>query len=87
LAEFRNVRFTGVMGMATYTDDTDKIHREFRQLHTYFDRLKEKYFATDPAFKEISMGMSGDYKIAVEEGSTIVRLGTVIFGARDYGNK
>ena len=87
LAEFRNVRFTGVMGMATYTDDTDKIHREFRQLHTYFDRLKEKYFAADPAFKEISMGMSGDYKIAVEEGSTIVRLGTVIFGARDYGNK
>ena len=87
LNEFKNIRFTGVMGMATYTDDKEQIHREFRQLHDYFDRLKEKYFSDKEYFKEISMGMSGDYKIAIEEGSTLVRLGTVIFGARNYSNK
>jgi len=84
LKEYKNVRFTGVMGMATNTDDKEKIHREFHQLKKYFDELKNKYFAGDEFFKEISMGMSGDYKIAIEEGSTIVRLGTLIFGARNY---
>ncbi len=81
---FKHVRLTGVMGMATYTDDVEQIRREFRQLNHYFQVLKSKFFAMDDAFKEISMGMSGDYAIAVEEGSTMVRIGTLIFGKRDY---
>ncbi|NPA37243.1 MAG: YggS family pyridoxal phosphate-dependent enzyme [Chlorobi bacterium] len=82
--ELENIRITGVMGMATYTSDTEQIIREFRHLKNIFDTLKEKYFSSEDAFKEISMGMSGDYKIAVEEGSTIVRIGSAIFGARNY---
>jgi pyridoxal phosphate enzyme (YggS family) len=85
--EFKNVRFAGVMGMATYTDDQKQIRAEFKRLREYFDRLKENYFSGDTAFKEISMGMSGDYQIAIEEGSTIVRIGTRIFGKRDYTNR
>jgi len=85
--ELENVRITGVMGMATYTTDTEQIRSEFRHLKNIFETLKEKYFGTDESFKEISMGMSGDYKIAVEEGSTIVRIGSAIFGARNYTNK
>jgi pyridoxal phosphate enzyme (YggS family) len=84
LNDLNNIRITGVMGMATYTNDIEKIRREFKQLRTYFKTLKEKYFADDKNFKDISMGMSGDYKIAIEEGSTIVRIGTKIFGARNY---
>ncbi len=87
LKTYQNVRFVGVMGMATNTQDQAKIHREFAQLRTYFDRLKAQYFSDAEYFSEISMGMSGDYKIAIEEGSTIIRLGTVIFGARDYSKK
>ena len=84
---FEHVRFTGVMGMATFTNDTNQIRREFKQLKSYFNLLKEKHFTTDNAFKEISMGMSGDYNIAIEEGSTMVRIGTKIFGERVYKNK
>jgi uncharacterized pyridoxal phosphate-containing UPF0001 family protein len=86
-SELENIRITGVMGMATYTPDTEQIRSEFRHLKNIFETLKEKYFGTDESFKEISMGMSGDYKIAVEEGSTIVRIGSAIFGARNYTNK
>ncbi len=78
-----NIRICGVMGMATYTDDTQQIHREFAHLHEIFDHLKKKFFSGEPSFKEISMGMSGDYKVAIKEGSTIVRIGSKIFGARD----
>ena len=78
----KNIRICGVMGMATYTDDTEQIRREFRQLKEIFGQLKEKYFSDAPYFKEISMGMSGDYPIAIEEGATIVRVGSKIFGAR-----
>ena len=84
--EFANIRLTGVMGMATFTDDKQQVRREFKQLWEYFERLKHKYFSGDAFFKEISMGMSGDYPIAVEEGSTLVRIGTLIFGKRDYSN-
>ncbi len=84
---FKHVRFTGVMGMATFTNDRNQIRREFKQLKSYFNLLKEKYFTSDNVFKEISMGMSGDYNIAIEEGSTIVRIGTKIFGERIYKNK
>lgn len=77
-------RICGVMGMATFTDDLDLVRKEFRSLKQLFDRLKEKYFAQQEHFREISMGMSGDYKVALEEGSTIVRIGTLLFGARNY---
>ena len=84
-AEFqslRNVRLTGVMGVATFTDDQDQLRREFQQLHGYFYHVKATYFASEPNFCEISMGMSGDYKLAVAEGSTLVRVGSAIFGSR-----
>lgn len=77
-----NVRICGVMGMATFTDDTTVVRKEFKNLKSYFTQLKEKYFPGENFFKEISMGMSGDYSIAIEEGSTIVRIGTAIFGER-----
>lgn len=78
----KNIRITGVMGMATFTDNTELIRKEFRTLKDYFYNLKKNYFSDEDYFKEISMGMSGDYKIAIEEGSTIVRIGSLIFGAR-----
>jgi len=82
-----NVKISGVMGMATYTDDEIQIHKEFACLKVYFDRLKSGYFANEPEFKEISMGMSGDYLIAIEEGSTMVRIGSTIFGERSYNSE
>ncbi|MFZ5429957.1 MAG: YggS family pyridoxal phosphate-dependent enzyme [Bacteroidota bacterium] len=83
-AGLKNIRIAGVMGMATFTEDTGQVRREFRQLKSIFDRLKREYFAEDPGFCEISMGMSDDYRVAVEEGSTLVRVGSSIFGARSY---
>lgn len=80
----QNVRLCGVMGMATYTEDENQVRKEFAHLKTCFDHLKSKYFANDAAFKEISMGMSGDYPIAIEEGSTMIRIGSNIFGERNY---
>jgi len=80
--EYAHVQLAGVMGMATYTDDTGQVRDEFRQLKSLFDEWKAGYFSDIPAFKEISMGMSGDYTTAIEEGSTMVRLGTVLFGER-----
>ena len=79
-----HVRLVGVMGIATFTDDRGQIRREFRHLHDIFVRLKEKYFAGNESFRELSMGMSGDYDIAIKEGSTLVRVGTAIFGERVY---
>lgn len=77
-----HVQLAGVMGMATYTDDMEKVRSEFRLIKSLFDEFKQTYFANDDAFKEISMGMSGDYSIAIEEGSTMIRVGTLIFGDR-----
>jgi hypothetical protein len=79
----KNVNICGVMGMATYTENEDTIHSEFRELVHIFNELKNSLFFNDD-FKEISMGMSGDYKIAIEEGATIVRVGSLLFGARNY---
>lgn len=79
----KNVRLCGVMGMATFTDDTNQIRKEFKLLKSYFDSLKADYFVNNTEFKEISMGMSGDYPIAIEEGATIVRIGSKIFGSRN----
>lgn len=81
---FKNVEIAGVMGMATYTDDENQIRNEFKNLHRIFHSLKEKYFAGAGSFCEISMGMSDDYLIAVEEGSTMIRVGSKIFGVRNY---
>lgn len=78
------VEICGLMGMASFTDDQEQIRGEFAQLKGIFDRAREKYVSTLPGFNELSMGMSGDYKIAVEYGSTMVRIGTTIFGARNY---
>jgi pyridoxal phosphate enzyme (YggS family) len=83
-AALHNIRISGVMGMATFTEDLHQVSREFRHLKAIFDVLKEKFFRNDPAFCEISMGMSDDYQIATEEGSTIVRIGSSIFGSRVY---
>ena len=84
--QMKNVKIVGVMGMATNTDDEGQVRREFHHLKEIFDELKATYFAGNPEFKELSMGMSGDYRIAVEEGSTMVRVGSSIFGARNYAN-
>lgn len=78
----KNVSIAGVMGMATYTDDHSQVRNEFRKLKEIFFRLKNDFFSGNPEFREISMGMSDDYQIAVEEGSTIVRIGSKIFGSR-----
>ena len=79
----KNIRIVGVMGMATNTDDNEQIRLEFRNLKTFFDTLKSKYPQThNLQLKEISMGMSGDYLLAAEEGSTLVRVGSAIFGNR-----
>jgi len=78
------VSICGVMGMATYTDDSEQIRKEFRHLKEIFHWLKENYFKQQAEFKEISMGMSGDYLLAIEEGSTNVRIGSSIFGVRTY---
>lgn len=77
-----HVQLAGVMGMATFTEDMGQVRKEFRQLKSFFDECKERYFAADGGFKEISMGMSGDYPVAIEEGSTLIRVGTLIFGGR-----
>lgn len=79
-SQLKNIRIIGLMGMATYTDKEAQLHREFEQLKTYFDLLQQEI----PEANTLSMGMSGDYKIAIKEGSTMVRLGSSIFGARNY---
>ena len=80
--KFRNVKIFGLMGMATYTDDKEQVRNEFRKLRAFFERLKSDFFSNVETFREISMGMSGDYRIAIEEGSTLIRVGTLIFGER-----
>lgn len=82
--QLQNVRITGVMGMATFTEDEEQIRKEFKMLKNTFDFLKSGYFQDQDHFKEISMGMTNDYKIAIEEGATIVRIGSAIFGERNY---
>lgn len=83
LGELHNVSITGLMGMATFTDDEAKVRSEFRKLKLFFGVLKKENLPPNMQMTELSMGMSGDYPIAVEEGSTIVRVGTAIFGERN----
>ena len=79
-----NVQINGLMGMATLTDDKEQIRAEFRTLRQLFDELKREYFQNNENFCELSMGMSDDYQIAIDEGSTMVRIGSSIFGLREY---
>lgn len=78
----QNVRIVGLMGMASFTENTGQIRNEFGQLRQLFDMLKNTCFAKKTYFKELSMGMSSDYAIAVEQGATIVRIGSLLFGER-----
>lgn len=80
--ELQNISITGIMGMATFTSDKNQVREEFQALENYFNVLKSHYFKFNDNFQHISMGMSGDYKIAIEEGSTMVRIGSSIFGSR-----
>lgn len=79
----KNVQIEGVMGMATFTEDENVVRSEFRELNHIFNQLKQDFFQDDSRFKEISMGMSGDYRIALEEGATIIRIGSLLFGHRN----
>jgi hypothetical protein len=78
----KNIRICGVMGMATFTSDIPAVRKEFAFLKKCFHSLKNNYFSSNQYFNEISMGMSDDYEIAVQEGSTMVRIGSLIFGER-----
>lgn len=81
-AQMDNVTIEGLMGMATFTSDQDQVEMEFSSLKTVFDQTKKTYFSNNNRFKTISMGMSGDYKIAIDKGSTMIRVGSSIFGGR-----
>ena len=82
---FPNVQICGVMGMASLTDDMVQVRNEMRHLKKMFDHLKLKYFNKDDSFSMISMGMSGDYRIALEEGSTMIRVGSLLFPEQHKG--
>ncbi len=82
--ELKGIRIVGIMAMATNTDNDEQIGREFESVKILFDELKSSVFANEDSFKEISMGMSGDYQIAMQHGSTLVRVGSMIFGERNY---
>jgi len=83
-SELPHVRICGIMGMASNTPDQERVRADFRAIRALFERLKAGPFAGRPEFSVVSMGMSHDYPIAVEEGSTLVRIGSSIFGPRDY---
>ncbi|HEV8503922.1 MAG TPA: YggS family pyridoxal phosphate-dependent enzyme [Chitinophagaceae bacterium] len=83
LHELENIRILGLMGMASFTDDMEKVKTEFRNLKALFDKLSVKLTTNHSPFTTLSMGMSSDYFVAIEEGSTLVRIGSLIFGARD----
>ena len=82
--ELKNIQLCGLMGMATNTDSTEQVRAEFSSLSSLFDELKSAFFVSDEAFCELSMGMSDDYPEAIEAGSTLVRVGSKIFGERVY---
>lgn len=80
----KNVQIAGLMCMASNTPDMVQVRSEFHQARVYFDELKQRFFADDPHFCERSWGMSHDYDVAMDEGATLVRVGTAIFGEREY---
>ena len=81
-SELKNIRIRGLMGIATYTDNIKQIKEEFYELHTFFAGVKQSFYRKQDSFNILSMGMSSDYKIAIEQGSNLVRLGSTIFGNR-----
>ncbi|HBL71584.1 MAG TPA: YggS family pyridoxal phosphate-dependent enzyme, partial [Bacteroidales bacterium] len=84
LLDYKHVSVRGLMGMATFTDNTAQVQREFEGLKQLFDTLKHTHYPSDPTFSVLSMGMSDDYPLAVQAGSTMVRIGSRIFGDRVY---
>ncbi len=80
--QLKHIELAGLMGMATNTKDTARVHKEFAYLKSCFNSLKNDFYKNNNSFKYVSMGMSSDYKIAVDEGSNMVRIGSLIFGAR-----
>jgi hypothetical protein len=82
LAQLKHIRIKGLMGIATNTDSEKQIKEEYYELKTFFEGIKQSFFRKDEAFSVLSMGMSADYKIAIEQGSNMVRLGSTIFGKR-----
>lgn len=80
--DLNHVRIVGVMGMATFTNDLMQVRKEFDQLRIYSEQLKNKYFESTDSFREVSMGMSGDYQTALDSGSTMIRIGSSLFGER-----
>ncbi len=81
---WKGISIIGLMGMATFTDNMNQVKDEFKLLHQIFNEVKNSYFSPDDSFRELSMGMSEDFKIAVECGSTMVRIGSLLFGKRNY---
>jgi len=84
--QLKNIKISGLMGMATFTDNMNQVRQEFRSLKKFFEQLKQLNLPTTVELNELSMGMSGDYEIALEEGSTMIRIGTAIFGDRIKNN-
>lgn len=82
--ELKYVQLHGLMGMASLTDNKAQIHAEFKSLKQFFEEIREQYFKDNTSFCELSMGMSDDHEIAIQEGSTMVRIGSAIFGPRVY---
>ncbi len=80
IKNFKNIKIVGLMGMATFTEDQDQVSSEFKKLKMVFDKLKPEF----PEFNVLSMGMSGDYKLAIAEGSSMIRVGSAVFGERSY---
>ncbi len=80
--ELEHIRITGLMAMGSNTDDMEQVRHEFRQMKQLFDELQTTYFPDEPSFCQLSEGMTDDYPIAIEEGSTLVRIGSMIFGER-----
>ncbi len=84
LPEFENVRIIGLMGMATFTENMDQVREEFRSLKEIYDRLAANSLPPNVKMETLSMGMSGDYRLALEEGSNMIRVGSLLFGEREY---
>lgn len=82
--KLNNINIRGLMGMATFTEDVNIVRSEFKGLSSFFHQLKQNFFSSDNNFNELSMGMSEDYHIAIEERSTLIRVGSKIFGERQY---
>ena len=85
--ELKHVHITGLMAMATNTEDERQVESEFEQVHQLFETMKHRFFANDATFNQLSMGRSGDYLLAQKHGSTMVRVGSLIFGERNYGSE